>query len=67
MPPIPSRTRIGKRSWERLTVRSRISPSKPGAKSGITTGASSTKSAVIAPSTRVTRSSRVEARRKASR
>ena len=38
-----------------------------GAKIGITTGARRTKRAVIAPSTMVTSSSRVEARRKASR
>src|ERR1044072_3742879 len=42
-PLAPSRIRIGKRSWERATVRSRISPSKPGAKSGITNGAAITK------------------------
>ena len=45
----------------------RISPSKPGAKSGMITGASRTKRAVIAPRTSVTSSSRVEARRNASR
>ena len=53
-------------TWERVTVRSRISPSKPGAKIGITTGARRTKRAVMTPSTIVTSSSRVEARRKAS-
>ena len=57
-PLTPSRIRIGKRTWERVTVRSRISPSKPGAKSGITTGATRTKRAVIAPSTIVISSSR---------
>ncbi len=39
---------------------------KPGAKIGIRTGASRTKRAVMAPSTIVTSSSRVEARRNAS-
>jgi hypothetical protein len=66
-PLIPSRIRIGNITCERLTVRSRISPLKPGAKTGITIGAKTTKRAVIAPSTIVTNSSRVEARRKASR
>ncbi len=65
-PLIPSRIRIGKRTCERVTVRSRISPLKPGAKSGMITGARRTKSAVIAPSTIVTSSSSVEASRNAS-
>ena len=48
-------------------MRSRISPENPGATRGMITGASRTKTAVIDPSTRVTSSSSVDARRKASR
>ncbi len=67
-PLTPSMIRIGNRTWERVTVRSRIAAlSKPGAKSGMITGAKRTKKAVIAPSTIVISSSMVEARRKASR
>ncbi len=68
MPLAPSRIRIGKRTRDSETVRSiRCGLSlKPGAKSGMTTGAAMTKIAVSAPITIVIRSSRVEARRKAS-
>ena len=49
-----------------MTVRSSSSPSKPGAKIGTITGAASTNTAVIAPSTMVTMKISCEARRNAS-
>ena len=67
IPVIPSRIRIGKRICARVTVRSRSSPSKPGAKIGTSSGAARTKIAVIAPRTIVTRKISWEASLNASR
>ncbi len=60
-------TRIGKSSCESPTVRSSVAWSKPGANSGMSTGASRMNSAVSSPRTTVIRRIRVEARRNASR
>ena len=54
IPVSPSRIRIGNRICASVTVRSSSSPSNPGANSGTSTGAASTKSAVITPRTAVT-------------
>ena len=49
IPETPSRTRIGNSSRESETVRSSDSPSKPGAKIGISSGARRMNRAVISP------------------
>ena len=67
IPVTPSRTRIGNRIRERLTVRSVTVSSEAGTNSGISTGAIRMKSAVSAPRTSVTTKIRFDASRKASR
>ena len=67
IPEIPSRTRIGNSNRESETVRSRVAPSKPGAKTGMITGAARMKNAVIRPRTTATRKISVDASRNASR
>ena len=58
-PESPSSSTIGNSSCARLTVRSVSCSSKPGANSGMITGASSTNSAVSTPSdTEITNSER---------
>ena len=66
-PVSPSRRTIGKSSCESVIVRSSSCGPKPGAKSGISSPAVRTKSAVMAPSARVTANSMEVARRNASR
>ena len=65
-PVSPSSSTIGNSNRARLTVRSVSSWSNPGANSGITTGASSTNSAVSRPRTTAITNSSADATRNAS-